>query len=150
MLHNPSRPLGPRDVHQSHGAGAVPPSASGGQGPWARCGTHLLGHGIEVGDAAAEVQDVGSGQRQLHGVDVSLLGGGSRSLHTGEATGCGTGSGQGTAHLHLELTALQPWRGQRWPQWVPTTPVPPTLQPCWEAGTERPGCSSCCCCLGRG
>lgn len=118
MLHNPSRPPGPRDAHQSHGAGAVPPSASG---PWARRGTHLLGHGIKVGDAAAEVQDVGSGQRQLHSVDVGLLGRGSRSLHAREATGCGTESGQGTACLHLEPTALQPWAATVGPHHPPAT-----------------------------
>lgn len=52
-------------------------------------GARLLAHGVQVGDAAAEVEDAGPGQRQLHGVDVGLLGRGGCPLRGGEAAGCG-------------------------------------------------------------
>lgn len=50
-------------------------------------GARLLAHGVQVGDTAAEVEDAGPGQRQLHGVDVGLLGRGGCPLHGGEAAG---------------------------------------------------------------
>lgn len=49
---------------------------SGAQGPThlgISVGARLLAHGVEIGHAAAEVEDVSSGQRQLHGIDVRLL-----------------------------------------------------------------------------
>lgn len=74
MLHDPL--LTP----EPSGCTSEPPE-SGGQAAWAQSGTHLLAHGVQVGDTAAEVQDVSPGQWQLHGVDVGLLSRGSRSLH---------------------------------------------------------------------
>lgn len=63
-------------------------------------GARLLAHGVQVGDAAAEVEDASPGQRQLHGVDVGLLGRGGCPLHGGEAAGCGRAGTELGPHTH--------------------------------------------------